>query len=54
MRIIATILQVVGLAGLGYGLWLHQPWIAWTVCGSLLLIGGAWLDITAPKPKDKP
>ena len=54
MRIIAGVLQLVGLIGLGYGLYQYQPWVAWTVCGSLLLIGGFVLDLTAPKPKVEP
>ena len=51
MRIIAGFLELVGLVGLGAGLWLYQPWVALTVCGTLVLIGGVWLDITAPKGK---
>ena len=54
MQIIATILQVIGLIGLGYGLYQYEPWLAWTVCGGLILIGGIWLDITAPKAKVEP
>jgi len=49
MRIVAGILQLIGLVGLGFGLYLYEPWVALAVCGGLVIIGGVWLDITAPK-----
>jgi len=54
MRIIAGILQFIGLGSLGWGMWLYEPWVALAICGSLVMIGGVWLDITAPKPKVEP
>jgi len=34
-----------GLGLIGYGLYLYQPWVSFTVCGSLqMLLGLGWLD----------
>jgi len=38
--IIPLIFTVAGFCLLGYGLWLVKPWIAYSVCGILLLVGG--------------
>jgi len=37
---IRDILFIGGLSLLGYGLWLREPWIAFSVCGSLLMVSG--------------
>jgi len=29
-----------GMAMLGYGLYLYRPWVAFSVCGALLMITG--------------
>jgi len=29
-----------GLSMLGYGLWIKNPWIAYSVCGAVLMISG--------------
>jgi len=44
MRIISGVLEVAGLTGLGYGLWQYAPWVAWTVIGTIVLIGGIMVD----------
>ena len=34
-------MATAGLLLLGHGLYLLQPWISFSACGALLLIGGA-------------
>lgn len=34
------LLMVSGLLIFGYGLYLFRPWISFTVCGLLLIVGG--------------
>ncbi len=41
---IEDILTFGGIAMIGYGLWQVRPWLAYTVCGTLLmLLGTGWL-----------
>lgn len=34
------LLVVLGLAGLGYGLWLRMPWLAFVVVGAIVFLLG--------------
>lgn len=36
----ADVLSFSGLCLLGYGLFLYEPWIAYSVCGSLMFAMG--------------
>jgi len=49
MRIVSGILEIAGLVALTYGLWQYEPWVAWTVGGGLLLIGGVMVDFMVRK-----
>lgn len=40
MSIVRDVLFFGGLSLLGYGLWLQAPWIAFSVCGLILMISG--------------
>jgi hypothetical protein len=40
---LSDFLSVVGLALLGYGLFLFIPWVSYSVCGSLLILAGVRL-----------
>ena len=51
MRIVSGVLELAGFVALGYGLWQHAPWLAFVVCGSLLLIGGVMVDLMSSAPK---
>jgi hypothetical protein len=33
-----------GLVLLGYGLYLLRPWVSFTVCGGLILVGGILME----------
>ena len=37
----SDMMATAGLLLLGHGLYLLQPWISFSACGALLLIGGA-------------
>ena len=37
-------LLLIGLGILGYGLYLFAPWISFTVCGILILVGGFFME----------
>lgn len=43
MKYLPDILSFIGLALLGYGLFLFKPWVSYAVCGSLLIVAGAML-----------
>ncbi|MCE5334361.1 MAG: hypothetical protein LLG06_07195 [Desulfobacteraceae bacterium] len=38
--IMPDIVAILGLSLLGYGLWLHAPWISFTTVGAILLTAG--------------
>lgn len=40
---LSDVLLIAGLCSLGYGLYLYSPWLAFTVCGALVLTGGMLL-----------
>jgi len=40
LRFLPEILSVAGLFSLGYGLYIFEPWVAFSVVGSLLIIAG--------------
>jgi len=40
-RIIPDILVFCGLSSAGYGLWLWEPWVSYTVIGSVVALLGA-------------
>ena len=42
-KIVPDILAVLGLALLGYGLYLFLPWVSFAVCGALLILSGVFL-----------
>lgn len=37
---IRDFLYITGIGLLGYGLWLKEPWISFSVCGALLAVSG--------------
>jgi len=37
---IRDVFFIGGLSLLGYGLYLREPWVAFAVCGSILMIAG--------------
>lgn len=39
----SDVLSVVGLSLLGYGLYIFEPWVAFSVVGSLLILAGVRL-----------
>lgn len=39
-KIIPDLLSLIGLALLGYGLFLFIPWVSFSICGLLLIAGG--------------
>ena len=45
MRIVSGILELVGFCSLGYGLYQYEPWIAWAICGVIVMFGGILVDI---------
>jgi hypothetical protein len=38
------VLLVSGISMIGYGISLFQPWLAFTVVGALMLIGGIFME----------
>jgi hypothetical protein len=34
-------LSLAGFSMLGYGLYMFEPWLSFTICGALLLVAGA-------------
>ena len=40
------ILLVCGLTSLGYGLYQFKPWVAYTVCGVLVMVAGFFMKET--------
>jgi hypothetical protein len=49
LNYISDILAIAGLGLLGYGLYLYDPRISFTVCGAIMLSGGVYL--AAPSKK---
>ena len=45
MKLLPDILSIIGLALLGYGLFLYSPRISFCVIGALLLVYGVAVDI---------
>ena len=45
MRMLSGVLELAGLLSIGYGLWQYEPWIAFVVCGTLVMIGGILVDL---------
>ncbi len=39
-NLLADSLSIVGVALIGYGLYLFNPWVSYTIIGFILLIGG--------------
>ncbi len=35
---------IMGLSMLGYGLYLYKPWVSFSVCGVLILVGGLYMS----------
>lgn len=52
MKYFSDFLALTGLALLGYGLFLFEPWVSYSVCGSLLIVAGVRLGAHEPPPKD--
>ena len=42
-KYLPDILSAIGLAFLGYGLFLYCPWVSFSVVGALLIAGGLML-----------
>ena len=49
MRIISGLLELAGLCGLGYGLYMYDPRLAFVVIGSLVMVGGITVDLMIRK-----
>ena len=45
MRILTSVLQIAGFTSLCYGLYQYNPWVAYVVGGSILLIVGLMADL---------
>jgi len=43
LKILPDLLALFGLSMLGYGLFLLEPWLAFTACGAIMLCGGVFL-----------
>jgi len=50
LGLFTDLLILTGLAMIFYGLWLYQPWLAFTITGSLVLLIGIALQIWGRKP----
>lgn len=48
---IPDVLAAFGLALLGYGLYLREPWIAFATVGAILTLVSIFLTISQIKPK---
>lgn len=40
MKYLPDVIALCGLGLLGYGLYLYEPWVAFAVCGALLIVAG--------------
>jgi len=40
IKIVPDVIAAIGLALLGYGLYLFSPSVSFSVCGALLIVGG--------------
>ncbi len=54
MSKLADLIALVGLVMLGYGLWLIEPAIAFSVIGSLLIIFGIFLGLAQHRKSQAP
>ena len=41
---VRDMIALCGLVLFGYGLYLLQPWVSFTVCGALILAGGILME----------
>lgn len=49
LKYIPDFISLIGLALLGYGLFLFLPWVSFVVCGSLLIAAGVRMGANEDK-----